>query len=180
MDAVRSRPVRPPVPQLRCPRACTAPAKRDARPVHLACNRPDRFKVALRGDRKAGLEHVHAQRRKLVRHAQLLAVVHGASGALLAVPQRRIEEIQCAGALPASSPTFGSHGMIRHIPLVPVFHQHNAGLYLRHLVSSFLILLLLTPMLSASSPAPAFPARCPGHQHSPSAADLARAEHAPT
>ena len=54
-------------------------------------NRLHRFKVAFRGDRESGFDHVHAQPVKLPRHAHLLAHVHAATRRLLAIPQSRVE-----------------------------------------------------------------------------------------
>ena len=51
----------------------------------------DRGKIAFRCDGKSGLDHVEAKPVKLVRQAQLLLHVHAASGRLLAVSQRSVE-----------------------------------------------------------------------------------------
>ncbi len=51
-----------------------------------------RIEIAGRGDREAGFQHIHAQFRERLRHADLLVDVHGKSGRLLAVAQRGIED----------------------------------------------------------------------------------------
>ncbi len=52
----------------------------------------DRVEVALAGDGETGFDDVDAEGRKLVGHAQLFFVVHGAAGGLLAVAEGGIEE----------------------------------------------------------------------------------------
>ena len=60
--------------------------------AQLAGDRPDRLEIAVRSDGKSRFQDVHAERCQLVRHAQLLARIHRASGALLAIAQRRVED----------------------------------------------------------------------------------------
>ena len=64
----------------------------DDRPVDLAGDRLHRLEVAGRGDREAGLDHVHAEVGEGAGHLQLLAQVHAAAGALLPVAQRGVED----------------------------------------------------------------------------------------
>ena len=61
-------------------------------PCHLAGDRLHGSEVTFGGDGESGLENVHAKVAKLVRHAQLFFVVHGAAGGLLAVAQCGVEE----------------------------------------------------------------------------------------
>ncbi len=72
--------------------ARAASQRGDARPAHLARDAADGIEIALRGDGEARLKHVNAERRQLVRHAELLFVMHGAAGALLSIAQRRVEK----------------------------------------------------------------------------------------
>ena len=51
----------------------------------------DRLEVARRSDRKAGLDHVDAQIHERLRDLQLLLEIHAATGRLLAVAQRGVE-----------------------------------------------------------------------------------------
>ena len=60
--------------------------------VHLARDRPHRLEVARRGDREAGLDHVDAQPRELVRDLELLGRVQRDPGRLLAVAQGGVED----------------------------------------------------------------------------------------
>ena len=57
----------------------------DGRPLDLAGNGLDRLEVAGRGDREAGLDHVHAQLFQGVRHLELLGQVHAGARRLLTV-----------------------------------------------------------------------------------------------
>ena len=52
-----------------------------------------RLEVARRGDREARLDHVDAQARELLRDLDLLLRVQRDAGRLLAVPQRRVEDV---------------------------------------------------------------------------------------
>ena len=51
------------------------------------------FQIAGRGDREAGFEDVHAELFDLAGEPQLFVAVHGEAGRLLAVAQRRIEDL---------------------------------------------------------------------------------------
>ncbi len=64
----------------------------DAGAAHLAGDLADGVGVALGGDGEAGLEDVDAEGRKLMGHAQLFVVVHGAAGGLFAVAEGGVEE----------------------------------------------------------------------------------------
>ena len=57
----------------------------DAGAADFAGYLADRVGVALAGDGEAGLDDVDAERGQLMRHAQLLLIVHGATGRLFAV-----------------------------------------------------------------------------------------------
>ena len=75
-----------------------APGERgDARAADLAGDLADGFRVTGGGDREAGLEDVDAEIGELVRHAELLVVVHGAAGRLLAIAERGVEEDDVIG-----------------------------------------------------------------------------------
>ena len=63
------------------------------RPRELAADRVDGFEIAFGGDREAGLQNVHAEFHQLARHPQLLGHGHAAAGRLLAVAQRRVENV---------------------------------------------------------------------------------------
>src|SRR5262249_27608180 len=65
----------------------------DHRALHRAGDPLPRLEVAGRGDREAGLDHVHAEARELLRDLDLLLRVQGDAGRLLAVAQRRIEDV---------------------------------------------------------------------------------------
>ena len=65
---------------------------RDHRPVDLARDGLDRLEVARRGDREAGLDHVHAETRELLCDLELLLRVQRDARRLLAVAQRRVED----------------------------------------------------------------------------------------
>src|SRR5581483_11716520 len=52
-----------------------------------------RLEIPGRGDRKAGLDHVDPEPRELLRDLDLLLRVQRDPGRLLAVPQRRIEDV---------------------------------------------------------------------------------------
>ena len=60
--------------------------------VDLAGDRPDGLEVTGRGGREAGLDHVHAQARELVRDLELLAGVQRDARRLLAVAQGGVED----------------------------------------------------------------------------------------
>ena len=64
----------------------------DAGAADFARDGADGLEVAGAGDGKASLEEVDTEGGELVSHAQFFGVVHGASGALLAVAQRGVEE----------------------------------------------------------------------------------------
>ena len=68
--------------------------------------------VAVRGYGEAGLDDVDAERGKLVRHAQLFRVMHGAAGRLLAVAEGGIEKDDLVG--------------VRHRKAFRSGHKHNA------------------------------------------------------
>ncbi len=61
----------------------------------LECSRdlPDRLKLALRGDGKSRLYHIHTQFFELERHTYLLLQRHTRAGRLLAVSERGIEYV---------------------------------------------------------------------------------------
>lgn len=59
--------------------------------THRAGDFPDRFKVSLAGDGKAGLDNVDAEAGQLAGDLQFLPLGHGRTGALLAVAQRRVK-----------------------------------------------------------------------------------------
>jgi hypothetical protein len=61
--------------------------------VDVAGDRLDGLEVAGRGDREPGLDHVHAEASELLRDLDLLLRVQGDAGRLLAVPQRRVEDV---------------------------------------------------------------------------------------
>ena len=61
-------------------------------PCDFAGDGADGVEVALGGDGEAGLEDVDAEVRKLVGHAKLFVVVHGAAGGLFAVAEGGVEE----------------------------------------------------------------------------------------
>ena len=60
--------------------------------TNLAGDGADGVGVSLAGDGKAGLEHVDAKVGKLVGHAELFLVVHGAARGLFAVAESGVEE----------------------------------------------------------------------------------------
>ena len=60
--------------------------------LDLARDRLHGLEVARRGDREAGLDHVHAEPRELVRDLDLLLPVERDPRRLLAVAQRRVED----------------------------------------------------------------------------------------
>src|SRR5450432_4782357 len=60
--------------------------------VHLGTHGAHGLEVALGRDGEPGLEDVHAEVAELVRHAQLLGHGHAATGRLLAVAQRGVED----------------------------------------------------------------------------------------
>ena len=64
----------------------------DDRAFDLASDRLDRFEVAGRGDREAGLDDVDAEAGELMRDLELLAGVQRDAGRLLAVAQRGVED----------------------------------------------------------------------------------------
>ena len=68
---------------------------RDDRPAHGAGNGAHRLEVAVRGDREAGLDDVHAKAIELLRQPQLLGRGHAEARRLLAVAQRRVEHLRC-------------------------------------------------------------------------------------
>ena len=65
----------------------------DDRPPHGAGNGAHRFEVAVRRDREAGLDDVHAKAIELLRQPQLLGRGHAEARRLLAVAQRRVEHL---------------------------------------------------------------------------------------
>ncbi len=65
----------------------------DHGPFDLAGDRLDRLEVAGRGDREAGLDHVDAEARELLCDLDLLLRVQRDAGRLLAVSQRRVEDL---------------------------------------------------------------------------------------
>src|SRR6185312_6593902 len=65
---------------------------RNAWTANLARDKLHRGEVAVRGNGEAGFEHIDAQLVERLRHAQLFRDVHAASGRLLAVTQRGIED----------------------------------------------------------------------------------------
>src|SRR5271157_2251095 len=69
-----------------------ASQRSDARLPYGLGNRSDGCKVALRGHGEAGLDDVYPQVLQGVRHGQLFLRRHAATGRLLAVAQRGVEE----------------------------------------------------------------------------------------
>src|SRR5262249_43148159 len=65
----------------------------DDRALDPARDRLDRFEIAGRGDREAGLDHVDAEPGELMRDLDLLGSVERDPGRLLAVSQGRIEDV---------------------------------------------------------------------------------------
>ena len=65
----------------------------DDRPPHGAGNRAHRLEVAIRRDREAGFDDVHAKAIELLRQAQLLRRGHAEARRLLAVAKRRVEHL---------------------------------------------------------------------------------------
>ena len=65
----------------------------DDRAVHLAGDRLDGLEVPRRGDREAGLDHVHPEPRELVRDLELLLLVERDPGRLLPVAQGGVEDL---------------------------------------------------------------------------------------
>src|SRR3954468_3225149 len=61
--------------------------------MNLARNRLDGLEVARRRDREAGLDHVNAKPRELVRDLDLLLLVERDPRRLLAVAQRGVEDL---------------------------------------------------------------------------------------
>ena len=80
----------------RCP-CCRAGEPADHGPFDLAGDRLHRFEVARGGDREAGLDHVHAQARELLRDLELLLRVERDARRLLAVAQGRVEDQYSVG-----------------------------------------------------------------------------------
>ena len=68
----------------------------DGRPPHLAGDLLHRGEITRRGDGEARLDHIHAQPGELMRHLELLLGIHARARALLAVPQRRIKDLDHA------------------------------------------------------------------------------------
>ncbi len=62
-------------------------------PGKLAADRIDGFEIAFAGDGEAGFEDIHAELHQLARHGQLFRYGHAAAGRLLAIAQRRVENI---------------------------------------------------------------------------------------
>ena len=77
--------------------ALAAGERGDAGAADLFGDCVDGVEVALRGDGKAGFDDVDAQRGELVRHTELLVVVHGAAGRLLAVAEGGVKEDDLVG-----------------------------------------------------------------------------------
>ncbi len=69
----------------------------DAGAFDLAGDGVDGLEVTLGCDGEAGFEDVDAERRKLVRHAELFLVVHGAAGGLFSVAEGGVEEDDLVG-----------------------------------------------------------------------------------
>src|SRR3954470_5314718 len=99
----------------------------DARAVDLARDRLHRLEVAWRGDREAGLDHVHPEPPELVGDLELLDLVQRDARRLLAVAQRGVEDayVICSvvhafpfGSLPrfSSSSACGSAAATRYSP----------------------------------------------------------------
>src|SRR5262249_38996229 len=63
-----------------------------------------RPEIVLAGDREAGLDDVDAEGVELAGHADLLLEVHAATGRLLAVAQRRVEDGDPVGHLGLLTP----------------------------------------------------------------------------
>ena len=81
-------------------------------PFDLPRDRLHGLEVAGRGDREAGLDHVHAEPRELVGDLELLLLVQRDARRLLAVAQGRVEDqdpvragvaVRCAIAVPGCS-----------------------------------------------------------------------------
>src|SRR5215469_18170930 len=64
----------------------------DAGALHFTVDGLNGIEVAVGGDGKTSLEDVDAEIAKLMRHAKLLFVMHGAAGGLLAVAEGGVEE----------------------------------------------------------------------------------------
>src|SRR5262249_39369679 len=74
--------------------ASPRPRPPDARARPRARLGRDLLEAPRGGDRKTRLDHVHPQVLQRVRHLELLGQVHAGPGALLPVPQRRVEDDQ--------------------------------------------------------------------------------------
>ena len=64
----------------------------DDRPSNGGSHGLHGFEIAIRGNGKAGFDHVHAQAIELLRHPQLFLDVHAAAWRLFAVPQGGVED----------------------------------------------------------------------------------------
>jgi hypothetical protein len=64
----------------------------DDRTAHFARHKIHRFPIASGGDREAGFDHVDPEVRERFRHPQLFRLRHAATGRLLAVAQRSVED----------------------------------------------------------------------------------------
>ena len=80
--------------------------------AHGLGNALDALEVARARDGEARLDHVDAQLSERLRHAQLLAEVHGEARRLLAVAQRRVED---------------DDAVVRHRAEAGVIHGHGIG-----------------------------------------------------
>src|SRR3989442_582649 len=80
--------VRAPAPHRVEPADEGAPLRGPTLLAHLA----HRLEILVRGDGEARLDDVDVQAGELLRHLELLLRVHGKSGGLLAVPERRVED----------------------------------------------------------------------------------------
>src|SRR5690554_180933 len=58
------------------------------------CDGLDGFEVALTGNRKAGLYHIHAQFLEHLGNTQLLVLVHGGARALFAITESSVKNDQ--------------------------------------------------------------------------------------
>ena len=73
--------------------------RRDHRAPHLARDLPHRFGVGRRGDRKARLDDVHAERVEGAGERHLRGDVHREAGRLLAVPEGGVEHDDARGGI---------------------------------------------------------------------------------
>ena len=83
--------------------------------VRTSCATAHRFQVAARGNREARFDHVHAQRRQLPRHADLLRGIHGKARRLLAVAQGGVEDAYYVHRGPPLISNASGHAIVKFI-----------------------------------------------------------------